>query len=43
MSDRLELVAEILEAMTVEQRADIMNVIDTELGAKLVKMMHPDS
>ena len=43
MSDRLELVAEILEAMTVEQRADIMNVIDTELGSKLVKMMHPDS
>lgn len=43
MSDRLELVAEILEAMTVEQRADIMNVIDPELGAKLVKMMHPDS
>ncbi len=43
MSDRLELVAEILEGMDVEQRAAIMNVIDAEIGAKLVKMMHPDS
>lgn len=43
MDDRLDLIAEILEGMTVEKRAAIMDVIDTELGAKLVKMMHPDS
>lgn len=43
MDDRLELVAEILEAMSVEKRAAIMDVIDTDLGAKLVKMMYPGS
>lgn len=42
MDDRIELVAEILEGLSVEDRAAIMNVIDTELGAKLVKMMRPD-
>lgn len=43
MDDRLDLIAEILEGMSVEDRAAIMDVIDTELGAKLVKMMRPDS
>ncbi len=43
MDDRLDLIAEILEGMTVEERAAIMDVIDTELGAKLVKMMRPNS
>ena len=42
MDDRIELVAEILEGLSVEDRAAISNVIDTELGAKLVKMMRPD-
>ncbi len=41
--DDLELVAEILEAMTVEQRAEILNVMDTEIAAKLVKIMRPNS
>lgn len=41
MDDRLELVAQILEAMSVEQRAEIMNVIDAEIGAKLTKIMNP--
>ena len=43
MDDNLELVAEILEAMTAEQRASIMDVIDKEVAAKLAKMMHPGS
>ena len=43
MDDRLDLIAEILEGMSVENRAAIMDVIDTELGAKLVKMMRPGS
>ena len=42
MSDRLELVVEIMEGLSVEQRADILGAMNTELAAKLVKMMHPD-
>lgn len=41
--DDLDLVAEILGAMSVDKRAAIMDVIDTEVGAKLAKMMQPDS
>lgn len=43
MDDRLELVAQILEGMSVEARAEIMNVIDAEIGAKLTKIMNPGS
>ena len=43
MEDNLALVVEILEAMSVEERANIMNVMDSELVAKVAKMMHPDS
>ena len=43
MTDNLDLVAEILEGMSVDQRAAIMDAIDAELGARLIKMMHPDS
>ena len=43
MDDRLELVARILEGMSVEERAEIMNVIDPEIGAKLTKIMNPGS
>lgn len=41
--DDLDMVAKILKGLTVEQRAAIMDVIDTELGAKLAKMMYPGS
>ncbi|MCR2048650.1 hypothetical protein NSB25_15335 [Acetatifactor muris] len=43
MTNELDLVADILSAMTVEQRAAIMNVLDPELGAKLTKLMKPSS
>lgn len=43
MEDNLSLVVEILNAMSVEERAEIMNVMDSELVAKIAKMMHPDS
>lgn len=43
MTNELDLVVDILKAMSVEQRAEIMNVLDKELGAKLTKMMKPDS
>lgn len=43
MEDNLSLVVEILNAMSVEERAEIMNVMDSELVAKVAKMMHPDS
>lgn len=41
--DDLDLVAEILNAMSVDNRAAILDVIDTEVGAKLAKMMKPAS
>ena len=43
MTDNLDLVAEILEGMGVDKRAAVMDAIDAELGARLIKMMHPDS
>jgi len=41
--DDLNLAARILNALTVDERASILNVMDTELAAKIVKMMNPDS
>ena len=41
--DDLDLVAETLNAMSVDKRAAILDVIDTEVGAKLAKMMKPAS
>ncbi len=43
MTNELDVVADILGAMSVEERAAIMNVLDPELGAKLTKLMQPDS
>lgn len=43
MSDRLELVAEILKSMNVEERAAIMDAMSTDMVAKLAKVMYPDS
>lgn len=41
--DDLNLAARILSALSTEDRANILNVMDTELAAKIVKMMNPDS
>ncbi len=43
MTDNLGLVAKILNAMAVDQRAKIMGAMDPEVAAKLTKMMDPDS
>lgn len=43
MTDNLDLVAKILNAMAVDERADIMGVMDSEVAARLTKMMDPDS
>ncbi len=43
MTDDLELVAKILNAMSVEDRGEIMGVMDSEVAAKLTKIMDPDS
>lgn len=43
MEDNLSLVVDILNALSVEQRAAIMDVMDSELVAKITKMMYPDS
>jgi flagellar motility protein MotE (MotC chaperone) len=43
MTDDLNLVAKILSAMTAEERADILGVMDSEVAAKLTKIMNPDS
>lgn len=43
MTNELDLVVDILNAMSVENRAAIMNVLDPELGAKLTKLMKPDT
>ena len=42
MTNELDLVADILGGMSVEERAAIMNVMDAELAAKLTKLMRPD-
>ena len=43
MTDNLDLVAEILSAMAVDERAKILGVMDSEVAARLTKMMNPDS
>ncbi|MBR1771780.1 MAG: hypothetical protein IJ747_07090 [Lachnospiraceae bacterium] len=43
MTGDLQLVADILQAMNAESRANIMNAIDPEVGAKLTKIMNPES
>lgn len=43
MEDDLNLVADILSAMNAESSAAIMDAIDPEVGAKLTKIMNPES
>ncbi len=43
MDKDLNLVAEILEAISAEKRADILGAMDAEIAAKLVKIMKPKS
>ena len=43
MTDNLNLVAKILNAMSAESRGSILAAMDTEVAAKLTKMMDPDS
>lgn len=41
MTDNLDLVAKILNAMSVDDRAAIMGVMDSAVAARLTKMMDP--
>ena len=43
MTDNLDLVAKILNAMSTEARAEILDEMDSEVVAKLIKIMDPDS
>lgn len=43
MTDDLNLVADILQAMSAESRAAIMGVMDANVAAKLTKIMNPES
>lgn len=43
MTDDLNLVADILLAMPAENRADIMGVMDSDVAAKLTKIMNPET
>ena len=43
LQDNLDLVAKILSAMSTEARAEIMDEMDSEVVAKLTKIMDPDS
>lgn len=43
MTDNLDLVAKILNAMSAEDRGDILAAMDAEIAAKLTKIMDPDS
>ncbi len=43
MDKDLNLVAEILESISAEKRADILAAMDAELAAKVVKIMKPKS
>lgn len=43
MTDNLDLVVKILNAMAVDDRAAILGVMDSEVAARLTKMMDPDS
>lgn len=42
MTDNLELVAKILNAMSVESRGNILAAMDQEIAARLTKIMDPD-
>lgn len=43
MTDDLELAAKILDQMSAEDRGKILGVMDTEVAARLTKIMDPDS
>lgn len=43
MTDNLALVAKILNAISVEARGEILAAMDTEVAARLTKIMDPDS
>lgn len=43
MTDNLDLVAKILNAMSVDARGEILGAMDTEVAARLTKIMDPDS
>lgn len=43
MTDNLELVSKILNAMTAEDRGDILAEMNEEVAAKLTKIMNPES
>ena len=43
MTNNLDLVARILNEMSTEDRGKILGVIDSEVAAKLTKIMEPDS
>lgn len=43
MTDNLNLVAKILNAMSVESRGAVLAAMDTDVAARLTKMMDPDS
>lgn len=43
LQDNLDLVAKILNAMSTESRAEILDEMDSEVVAKLTKIMDPDS
>lgn len=43
MTDNLDLVAKILNAMSAEERGDILAEMDPDIAAKLTKIMDPDS
>jgi len=43
LQDNLDLVAKILNAMSTEARAEILDEMDSEVVAKLTKIMDPDS
>lgn len=42
MTGDLQLVADILQAMNAESRANIMNALDPDVAAKLTKIMNPE-
>ena len=42
MTDNLDLVAKILNAMSAEERGDILAAMDADVAARLTKIMNPD-
>jgi flagellar motility protein MotE (MotC chaperone) len=41
MTDNLQLVADILDNMDAQSRADILAAMDTDVAAKLTKILEP--